>query len=195
MSTLTCDRCGSTEFTDDVGRRVCVYCQSTIKDIEPVSKNTNIQIHSDIQDLLQKCKDDPANRDRYVRMILNIDPSNKEVQKFLEPSQQSRKARKRNKSGASELGGTKSGPNPNAGVTVMDSGASLNGGGSGKSWTVALILSLLLGWLGVDRFYLGQIGLGIAKLLTAGGFMVWWLIDVVLIGLKRARDSEGRLLR
>ena len=195
MSTLICDRCGSTEFTDDAGRRVCAYCQSTIKDIQQVSKNTNIQIHSDIQDLLQKCQEDPANRDRYVRMILNIDPSNKEVQRFLEPSQHSRKARKRNRSGASELGGAKSGPNPHAGVTTMGGGSSLPAGVSGKSWAVALVLSLLFGWLGVDRFYLGQIGLGIAKFLTAGGFGIWWLIDVVLIGLKRARDSEGRRLQ
>ena len=65
---------------------------------------------------------------------------------------------------------------------------------SEKSWAVALVLSLLFGWLGVDRFYLGQVGLGIAKFLTAGGFGIWWLIDVVLIGLKRARDSGGRRL-
>jgi len=77
----------------------------------------------------------------------------------------------------------------------MGGGSSLPAGVSGKSWAVALVLSLLFGWLGVDRFYLGQIGLGIAKFLTAGGFGIWWLIDVVLIGLKRARDSEGRRLQ
>ena len=50
-----------------------------------------------------------------------------------------------------------------------------------KSKTTAIILSILLGELGVDRFYLGYTGLGILKLITAGGFGIWWLIDLILI--------------
>jgi TM2 domain-containing membrane protein YozV len=63
-----------------------------------------------------------------------------------------------------------------------------------KSFTTALILSILLGGLGVDRFYLGYTGLGILKLLTAGGFGVWWLIDVILIATKSLKDSNGQPL-
>ena len=61
-----------------------------------------------------------------------------------------------------------------------------------KSKTTALILSILLGELGIDRFYLGYTGLGILKLITAGGFGIWWLIDLILIatGKMTARDGS-----
>ncbi|HIS03543.1 MAG TPA: TM2 domain-containing protein [Candidatus Pullichristensenella avicola] len=42
-----------------------------------------------------------------------------------------------------------------------------------KSKTTAIILSVLLGQLGIDRFYLGYTGLGVVKLITCGGFGVW----------------------
>lgn len=46
-----------------------------------------------------------------------------------------------------------------------------------KDPTTLLIVSILLGELGVDRFMLGDTGLGVLKLLTLGGCLVWWLID------------------
>lgn len=52
------------------------------------------------------------------------------------------------------------------------------------NWIVALILSIFFGSLGVDRFMMGHIGLGILKLVTFGGFGIWWLIDVILIAAK-----------
>lgn len=60
-----------------------------------------------------------------------------------------------------------------------------------KSKTTALILSILLGELGVDRFYLGYVGLGILKLLTAGGFGIWWLIDLILIATGKMTAKDG----
>ncbi len=44
---------------------------------------------------------------------------------------------------------------------------------------IRMMLSWCLGYLGADRFYGGQIGLGILKLVTCGGLLVWWLIDAI----------------
>ena len=64
-----------------------------------------------------------------------------------------------------------------------------------KEWLVALILSILVGALGVDRFYLGYIGLGILKLFTLGGCGIWWLVDLILIALNKVPDAQGNPLR
>jgi hypothetical protein len=64
-----------------------------------------------------------------------------------------------------------------------------------KDWLAALLLSIFLGQLGVDRFYLGHIGLGVLKLLTAGGCGIWWLVDVILIATDGLKDAKGRPLR
>lgn len=61
----------------------------------------------------------------------------------------------------------------------------------GKSFVVTWILSLLLGGLGVDRFYLGKVGTGIAKLLTLGGFGIWSIIDLIIILTGNMRDKNG----
>lgn len=64
-----------------------------------------------------------------------------------------------------------------------------------KDQSTALLLSVFFGVLGVDRFYLGQVGLGIAKLVTCGGAGVWAMIDTILIGMGKMRDSQGNSLR
>lgn len=53
-----------------------------------------------------------------------------------------------------------------------------------KKWIVALLLSIFLGGLGVDRFYMGYVWQGILKLITLGGLGIWSLIDIIMIATK-----------
>ena len=60
-----------------------------------------------------------------------------------------------------------------------------------KDPTISLILSIIVGYLGVDRFYVGDIGLGVIKLITCGGLYIWWLADMFMIMDKtRMRNYE-----
>lgn len=69
-----------------------------------------------------------------------------------------------------------------------DDGAGERGG---KSQLVALILAIILGALGIHRFYLGYVGLGILYLLTAGGCGILALIDIILIATGNLQPKYG----
>jgi len=56
-----------------------------------------------------------------------------------------------------------------------------------KDPTTILIVSLVAGSLGIDRFMIGDTGLGVAKLLTCGGLGVWAIVDWFII-MGRARE-------
>ena len=64
-----------------------------------------------------------------------------------------------------------------------------------RKYSVALLLSILVGSIGVDRFYMGLVGTGILKLLTLGGCGVWWIIDLILIATNSLKDAEGKFLQ
>lgn len=58
-----------------------------------------------------------------------------------------------------------------------------------KDPTITLVLSLFVGSLGIDRFYLGDTGLGVIKLLTCGGLGIWTIVDWFLImGIAREKN-------
>lgn len=63
-----------------------------------------------------------------------------------------------------------------------------------KSFVATWLLSMFLGSFGIDRFYLGKIGTGILKLLTGGGFGIWYLIDLILTLVGSQTDKLGRPL-
>ena len=62
-----------------------------------------------------------------------------------------------------------------------------------KDPTTILIVSLLAGSLGVDRFLLGDTGLGVGKLLTCGGLGIWAVVDWFMV-MGRARELNYELL-
>ena len=66
---------------------------------------------------------------------------------------------------------------------------------SEKSFVSTLILCLLLGGLGVHRFYVGKVGTGIIMLMTLGGLGIWTLIDLIRIAVQRFTDSDGAVIK
>ncbi len=72
-------------------------------------------------------------------------------------------------------------------------------GESSRSYLLTLQLSLFFGLFGIDRFYLGKIGTGFAKLaitlgtlFIAGG--IWWLVDIFLLLYNKQTDAQGKRL-
>ena len=63
-----------------------------------------------------------------------------------------------------------------------------------KDPTTALILSLFIGGWGIDRFYIGDTGMGIAKLITCGGLGIWAIIDWFLIMDSTREKNLARLM-
>ena len=61
----------------------------------------------------------------------------------------------------------------------------------GYYFLTTLLYSILLGFLGMDRFCLGQTGTAVGKLLTLGGGGVWWILDVILLVTNQLLPEDG----
>ena len=62
---------------------------------------------------------------------------------------------------------------------------------SEKNFVATLLLCLLLGYLGIHRFYVGKIGTGILQIITIGGLGIWVLIDLIMIAIGKFTDKGG----
>lgn len=85
MICFVCKNCGSGDFREEDGYRICNHCNAkyiiTSEDKRIVS--STIELNEDIARLLSKCKTDPDRAYKYAQRILEIDPSNQEAAKIL----------------------------------------------------------------------------------------------------------------
>jgi len=60
-----------------------------------------------------------------------------------------------------------------------------------KSKLTAILLCFFLGSLGIHRLYLGYTLIGVIQLLTFGGFIIWAIVDLIMLIIGSLKDSEG----
>jgi uncharacterized Zn finger protein (UPF0148 family) len=85
MKVNVCVNCGGNEFIYKEGAMFCKYCNTrySLEENEKPRPASVVSIDQDIDLLLAKCKAEPSKADRYARLILDIDPTNKEAQKYV----------------------------------------------------------------------------------------------------------------
>ena len=77
------------------------------------------------------------------------------------------------------------------GVSLQESNSVL---GEGRDWLTTLLLCILLGSLGIHRFYTKHTVIGVVQLLTLGGCGIWTLIDLIMIVTGSFKDADGNTL-
>lgn len=82
LKALICANCGASSWKTEKGLKICTFCGTTYRD-ENAPKQSDITLDDDVQRLLRKCEDDPANARKYANLVLDIDPTNEDVFKYL----------------------------------------------------------------------------------------------------------------
>ena len=79
-----CQNCGASSFVYKDGYKVCEFCGTRYElEGDEIKKSSKISLKSDIDILLEKCKNEPTKAKMYANRILDIDPTNKEALKYL----------------------------------------------------------------------------------------------------------------
>lgn len=63
-----------------------------------------------------------------------------------------------------------------------------------KNCTLMHVMSVLFGVIGVDRFMLGQTFLGVLKLITGGGFFIWYIVDWFTVRERTRKYNTNQIL-
>ena len=92
MIELKCQKCGAMNLEKRNGLLFCPYCGSSFLPDDQEQKafqasanqrSSNIDLKSDVEELLEKCRKNPSKAQRYANLVLDIDPTNKEALKYL----------------------------------------------------------------------------------------------------------------
>ena len=98
MKALICSSCGASRWKEEGDYRICMHCgtkfEKTVEDKVRVvvsgiqaavarQVDSVITINEDVERLLKKCRQEPKNARKYANLILDIDPTNEEAQKYL----------------------------------------------------------------------------------------------------------------
>jgi len=59
-----------------------------------------------------------------------------------------------------------------------------------KSWLIA-ILCCFVGFIGIHRLYLGYTWQGLLQIVSLGGLVIWWLIDIYRIIMRDLQPNGG----
>ena len=65
---------------------------------------------------------------------------------------------------------------------------------SEKSWGLTLFFSIVLGHLGIHRFYVGKKATGVLYIFSFCGFGIGWITDIILILGDRFTDKDGNII-
>ena len=79
-------------------------------------------------------------------------------------------------------------------LAAADEGIAQAAFASGKGEILMMVMAGFFGCYGVDRFMLGEVGLGVAKLLTCGGCGIWAMIDLIMIATAQFTYVNGKII-